>query len=73
MSTLTPAELLNLWKQEQMTIEMALGHILQNLAKQQTVLATLLTTQNKLGTEVNSLQQQILNLTLLVNQNNVKP
>ena len=34
MSTLTPTELLNLWKQEQMTIEMSIGHILQNLVKQ---------------------------------------
>lgn len=55
MSTLTPPELLNLWKQEQMTVEMAMGHILQNLVKQHMALETLLTTQNKLSTEMNSL------------------
>jgi len=55
MSTLTPTELLNLWKQEQMTIEMSIGHILQNLVKQQIALEALLVTQSKLRTDINSL------------------
>jgi hypothetical protein len=33
MSTMTPEELLALWTQEKITIEMAIGHILQNLVK----------------------------------------
>ena len=33
MGTITPDELLKLWKLEKMTVEMAIGHILQNLIK----------------------------------------
>ncbi|MFN8489197.1 MAG: hypothetical protein U0350_16540 [Caldilineaceae bacterium] len=55
MSTQTPSELLNLWKQEQMTAEMAIGHILQNLVKQQAALEALLMTQNKLSMNMNRL------------------
>jgi hypothetical protein len=33
MSTVTPDELLKLWKLEKVTVEMALGHIIQNLVK----------------------------------------
>ncbi len=55
MSTVTPSELLNLWKQEQLTIEMAIGHILQNLVKQQTLLETLLAVQNKRNLDTNNL------------------
>jgi hypothetical protein len=41
MSTGTPTELLKLWKLENMTPEMAVGHILQNLVKQQATLIDL--------------------------------
>ncbi|CAN5826148.1 hypothetical protein BH10CHL1_BH10CHL1_46540 [soil metagenome] len=47
MSTITPIELLNLWKQEQITVEMSIGHILQNLVKQQIALEALLATHGK--------------------------
>jgi hypothetical protein len=55
MSTMTPTELFNLWKQDQLTVEMSIGHILQNLVKQQTVLESLLATQGKPRTDVNNL------------------
>ncbi len=55
MSTMTPTELLSLWKQEQMTIEMSIGHILQNLVKQQIALESLLATQRKLRADMNNL------------------
>ncbi|NNJ10284.1 hypothetical protein EKD04_008085 [Chloroflexales bacterium ZM16-3] len=35
MSTVPPKELVRLWSQEQITVEMAVGHIMQNLAKLQ--------------------------------------
>jgi len=36
MSTVTPEELLKQWKLESIPLEMAMGHVLQNLVKQQT-------------------------------------
>ncbi len=36
MATMPPTELLKLWDREEMTSEMAIGHMLQNMAKQQT-------------------------------------
>ncbi len=59
MSTMTPTELLNLWQQEQITIEMSIGHILQNLVKQQFVLESLLVTQRKLRADMNNLLMTI--------------
>lgn len=56
MSTITPVELLNLWKQEQIPVEMAIGHILQNLVKQQSALEALLATQGKSHTDLTSLR-----------------
>jgi hypothetical protein len=38
VGTITPAELLQLWIQEQLTPEMAIGHLIQNLAQHQTAL-----------------------------------
>jgi hypothetical protein len=35
MGTMSPKELLNLWVKDDMPVEMAIGHILQNLAKLQ--------------------------------------
>jgi len=36
MGTMPPKELLTLWARDDMPVEMAVGHILQNLAKLQT-------------------------------------
>jgi hypothetical protein len=36
MGTMSPKELLNLWAKDDMPVEMAMGHVLQNLAKLQT-------------------------------------
>ena len=36
MATMPPTELLDLWKEKELTIEMSIGHILQNLVAQQT-------------------------------------
>jgi hypothetical protein len=36
MSTMAPEKLLNLWKREEISVEMAIGHILQNLVKLET-------------------------------------
>jgi len=36
MSTVTPEELFKQWKLESIPLEMAMGHVLQNLIKQQT-------------------------------------
>ncbi len=41
MSTVTPTELLKLWTLENMQPEMAVGHILQNLVKLQTMVIDL--------------------------------
>lgn len=48
MSTITPTEQLKLWKLENMQLEMAVGHILQNLVKLQTILADLRTDVDRL-------------------------
>ncbi len=55
MSTMTPAELLNLWKQEQVTVEMTTGHLLQNLVKQQATLEALTGLLSKLRADVDRL------------------
>jgi hypothetical protein len=38
MGTMSPKELLTLWARDDMPVEMAVGHILQNLAKLQAYL-----------------------------------
>lgn len=43
MGALTPTELLTLWKQKEVTIEMSVGHLIQNLVKQQTAIEALTT------------------------------
>ncbi|MFN8489194.1 MAG: hypothetical protein U0350_16525 [Caldilineaceae bacterium] len=55
MSTMTPAELLNLWKQEQVTVEMTTGHTLQNLVKQQAAIESLTVLLGKLRADVDQL------------------
>lgn len=41
MATVTPDELLRLWRQESITSEMAIGHLIQHLVKQQTAIAAM--------------------------------
>lgn len=52
MGALTPTELLTLWKQEQVTVEMTIGHLVQNLVKQQTTLDALVTALGRLRVDV---------------------
>ncbi len=55
MSTMTPDELLKLWTLEKVTIEMAIGHILQNLVKAQTNAQSRDTSLYKLRSDVDDL------------------
>jgi hypothetical protein len=55
MGTLPPQELLKKWEQEEITVEMAIGHILQHLVKLLTVLEKIKTTLSKLRADVDSL------------------
>lgn len=55
MGTLPPQELLNQWRREELTVEMAIGHLLQNLIKLQTMLETLNLTLQTLRADVDSL------------------
>ena len=55
MSTITPAELLSLWKQEQIAVEMTTGHVLQNLVKQQTAIESLTALLGKLRADVDKI------------------
>ena len=40
MGTMPPKELLDLWTRDDISVEMAIGHILQNLVKLQTTVET---------------------------------
>lgn len=55
MSTVTPEELLKLWKLERVTVEMAIGHIIQNLVKLHTSDENLETSLYKLRGNVDDL------------------
>jgi len=55
MSTVTPQALLKAWKLEQVTVEMSIGHILQNLVAQQTTQASFQQTLLNLRTDVDRL------------------
>ena len=55
MGALTPTELLTLWKQEQVTVEMSIGHIVQNLVKQQTTIEALISALGKMRTDLDRL------------------
>jgi hypothetical protein len=55
MSTMPPDELLKLWKLEKLPLEMAMGHVLQNLAKMQATIETLETSFYKLRSDVDGL------------------
>lgn len=55
LSTVTPDKLLSMWAKEQLTLEMAAGHILQNLVKIQTTIDALNITLYNLHADVDSL------------------
>lgn len=55
MGALTPTELFTLWKQEQVTVEMSIGHMLQNLVKQQTTIEALVSALGKMRTDLDRL------------------
>jgi len=55
MSALTPAEILTLWKQEQVTVEMTIGHMVQNLVKQQTTIEALILALGRLRADLDRL------------------
>lgn len=57
MSTYSPEKLLHLWRREELTVEQAMGHLLQHLA-------TLETQSHTLQKQVQSLQQAIKPLSL---------
>jgi hypothetical protein len=52
MATVTPDELLRLWRQEGVTSEMAIGHLIQNLVKQQAAIAAMQSTLSVLRVDV---------------------
>ena len=55
MGTMPPQELIKKWEREEMTVEMAIGHILQHLAKIQTVIDAINITLYNLRADVDSL------------------
>lgn len=56
MATLTPQELLTLWiREEELTPEMAIGHILQNLVEMQHTLEAMTVTLYNLRSDLDSL------------------
>ncbi len=57
MATVSPKELLGLWSREQLTVEMATGHLLQHLV-------TLHATTEALKQAVHLLQAQVDTLTM---------
>ena len=54
MSTITPQELLKQWKLEQIPVEMAMGHVLQNLVQQQILVDSLTLALNKLRLQLDN-------------------
>jgi hypothetical protein len=55
MGTVKPSELLNLWAQEKISVEMAIGHILQNLIIQGSTVETLNLTLYQLKADVDEI------------------
>ncbi len=55
MGTMPPQELIKKWEREEITVEMAIGHILQHLAKIQTVIDAINLTLYNLRATVDSL------------------
>ena len=55
MGTMSPPEILKKWKREEITVEMATGHSLQNLVRIQTAIDALNITLYNLRADVDSL------------------
>jgi len=55
MSTLPPKELLSLWSREELSVEMATGHVLQHLVAMQTTIETLKTAVSILQGQIDRL------------------
>jgi hypothetical protein len=55
MATMPPAELLTLWKLEKLPLEMAMGHVLQNLVKIHADIEAINTTLYKLKSDTDRL------------------
>lgn len=55
MGTMPPQDLLKKWEREEITVDMAIGHILQHLAKIQTVIDAINITLYNLRATVDSL------------------
>jgi len=60
MATVTPDELLHLWAREQLSSEMAIGHVLQNLVQQQTTILALQTAVARLKAELGSVSDHAI-------------
>jgi hypothetical protein len=58
MGTIAPDELLDLWKLEKMPLEMAMGHVLQNLVNLNALIEATDTTLYKLRADVDDLVVQ---------------
>lgn len=59
MSTYEPERLLSLWQSEQISNEMAIGHLVQNLILHQEVIKKLNVRVNQVNSELNALTDQI--------------
>lgn len=59
MSTYPPDQLLQLWKSEQIDSQMALGHVLQNLAILAELINKLNAAQVRVKLDVDNLTQQV--------------
>ncbi len=55
MGTMPPQELIKKWEREEITVKMAIGHILQHLAKIQTTIDAVNITLYNLRADVDSL------------------
>lgn len=58
MATVSPKELLGLWSREQLTVEMATGHLLQHLITVHATTEALKQAVNLLQAQVDSLTEQ---------------
>jgi hypothetical protein len=55
MGTVKPNELLKLWVREEIPVEMAMGHVLQNLALQQSIIDRIDLTLYQLKSDADSM------------------
>lgn len=59
MGTLPPDQLLKLWEREELTVEQAIGHLLQQICRLQTALEAGNISHYQLRAEVNSLKTHL--------------